>query len=53
MLIKSTSEDPNWWLATDKDKKEGMIPANYVVRWSGLGGSALKRNESVFISLVV
>lgn len=31
LTIKNTSVDPNWWVASDKDGKEGMVPANYVV----------------------
>ena len=30
LVIKNTSEDPNWWLAQNKHGKVGMIPANYV-----------------------
>lgn len=30
LTIKSTSVDPNWWVAADASGKEGMIPANYV-----------------------
>jgi hypothetical protein len=31
LTVKSTSEDPNWWLAENAKGKRGMIPANYVV----------------------
>lgn len=31
LTIDNTSEDPNWWLATNAHGKTGMIPANYVV----------------------
>eukprot|EP00040_Diaphanoeca_grandis_P030782 m.182709 g.182709 ORF g.182709 m.182709 type:complete len:482 (-) comp32130_c1_seq1:69-1514(-) len=30
LTIINTSEDPNWWLARNKNGKKGMIPANYV-----------------------
>ena len=39
LTIKNTSEDPNWWFATNSKGVEGMIPANYVelVGSSGAG----------------
>eukprot|EP00042_Codosiga_hollandica_P051935 m.648991 g.648991 ORF g.648991 m.648991 type:complete len:456 (+) comp58388_c0_seq2:251-1618(+) len=30
LTVESTSEDPNWWLASNLLGKRGMIPANYV-----------------------
>ena len=32
LTIVNTSEDPNWWLASNAAGRQGMIPANYVVR---------------------
>ncbi len=32
LTVENTSEDPNWWLASNAQGKRGMIPANYVVR---------------------
>eukprot|EP00050_Salpingoeca_kvevrii_P016311 m.54327 g.54327 ORF g.54327 m.54327 type:complete len:482 (+) comp6836_c1_seq1:107-1552(+) len=45
IVINNTSEDPNWWLATDRNGKQGMIPANYVEPVAG-DTSAFGRQRS-------
>jgi len=46
LTIKSTSEDPNWWLAENATGKRGMIPANYV-ELAPEGGGEMKRSATL------
>jgi len=45
LVVIKTTEDPNWWLASDKTGKQGMIPANYVELIVNGAKAALPRDK--------